>query len=214
MTVQTDWSNSIMRKVLLFSLKLKGNERSICRTVGNVSERHNLWNNLFTSEFDPFGPVTFAKSSKAAWLCECVSDVEDLGDPYQLFGFMHCWAAVIGTNAPLTLYRSMIVYAALKWNSHQNAAKAFTQTMFSVLVFMCRDSGDTTSKVSCCVEPSYCFKNRESLLKVSLKFCHSFVFICLSQFPTQINSSPDHWRTPHMSVSVKIIMAKITQMSP
>ena len=80
MTVQTDWSNSIMRKVLLFSLKLKGNERSICRTVGNVSERHNLWNNLFTSEFDPFGLVTFAKSSKAAWLCKCVSDVEDLGD--------------------------------------------------------------------------------------------------------------------------------------
>ena len=36
-----------------------------------------------------------------------------------------------------------------------------TQTMFSVLVFMCRDPGDTTSKVLCCVEPSYCFKNRD-----------------------------------------------------
>ena len=35
-----------------------------------------------------------------------------------------------------------------------------TQIMFSVLVFMCRDPGDTTSKVSCCVETSYCFKNR------------------------------------------------------
>ena len=34
-----------------------------------------------------------------------------------------------------------------------------TQTMFSVLVFMCRDPGDATSKVSCCVETSYCFKN-------------------------------------------------------
>ena len=29
----------------------------------------------------------------------------------------------------------------------------------SVLVFMCRDPGDTTSKVSCCVESSQCFKN-------------------------------------------------------
>ena len=28
-----------------------------------------------------------------------------------------------------------------------------TQTMFSMLVFMCRGPGDTTSKVSCCVEP-------------------------------------------------------------
>ena len=33
--------------------------------------------------------------------------------------------------------------------------------MFSVLVFMCRDPGDTTSKVSCCVEPSLCFKNSD-----------------------------------------------------
>ena len=31
--------------------------------------------------------------------------------------------------------------------------------MLSVLVFMCRDPGDATSKVSCCVETSYCFKN-------------------------------------------------------
>ena len=30
-----------------------------------------------------------------------------------------------------------------------------------MLVFMCRDPGDTTSKVSCCVEPSYCFKNSD-----------------------------------------------------
>ena len=36
-----------------------------------------------------------------------------------------------------------------------------TQTMFSVLVFMCRDPGDATSKVSCCVETSYCFKHRD-----------------------------------------------------
>ena len=47
--------------------------------------------------------------------------------------------------------------------------------MFSMLVFMCRDPGDTTSKVSCCVEPSYCFKNsdfdvsaRRTPLKISL----------------------------------------------
>ena len=26
---------------------------------------------------------------------------------------------------------------------------------------MCRDPGDTTSKVSCRVEPSYCFKNND-----------------------------------------------------
>ena len=26
---------------------------------------------------------------------------------------------------------------------------------------MCRDPGDATSKVSCCVETSYCFKNRD-----------------------------------------------------
>ena len=28
-----------------------------------------------------------------------------------------------------------------------------------MLVFMCRDPGDAISKVSRCVEPSYCFKN-------------------------------------------------------
>ena len=33
--------------------------------------------------------------------------------------------------------------------------------MFSVLVFTCRDPGDATSKVSCCVEPSYCFLKRD-----------------------------------------------------
>ena len=30
-----------------------------------------------------------------------------------------------------------------------------------MLVFMCRDPGDATSKVSCCVETSYCVKNRD-----------------------------------------------------
>ena len=40
--------------------------------------------------------------------------------------------------------------------------------MLSVLVFMCRDPGDATSKVSCCVETSYCFKTRDfdAILKV------------------------------------------------
>ena len=28
-----------------------------------------------------------------------------------------------------------------------------------MLKFMCRDTGDTSIKVSCCVEPSWCFKN-------------------------------------------------------
>ena len=32
--------------------------------------------------------------------------------------------------------------------------------MFSMLVFVCRDPGDTASKVSC-VETSYCFKYRD-----------------------------------------------------
>ena len=30
-----------------------------------------------------------------------------------------------------------------------------------MLVFMCRDPGDATSKVSCCVQTSYCFKNKD-----------------------------------------------------
>ena len=30
-----------------------------------------------------------------------------------------------------------------------------------MLVFTCRDPGDTTRKVSCCVEPSYFFKNSD-----------------------------------------------------
>ena len=33
--------------------------------------------------------------------------------------------------------------------------------MFLMLEFMCRARGDTTSKVSRCVEPSYCFKNND-----------------------------------------------------
>ena len=37
-----------------------------------------------------------------------------------------------------------------------------------MLVFMCRDPGDATSKVSCCVQTSYCFKNRDfdAIIKV------------------------------------------------
>ena len=38
----------------------------------------------------------------------------------------------------------------LRWT----APTLCTQTMFSMLTFMCRDPGDITSKVSCCVEPS------------------------------------------------------------
>ena len=44
--------------------------------------------------------------------------------------------------------------------------------MFSMLVFMCSDPGDTTSKVSCCVETSYCFKNKDfdAIVKVPVAF--------------------------------------------
>ena len=51
--------------------------------------------------------------------------------------------------------------------------------MFSVLVFMCRDPGDATSKVSCCVESSYCLKNSENENTVNLKSA-SFILIMLS----------------------------------
>ena len=40
-----------------------------------------------------------------------------------------------------------------------------------MLVFMCRDPGDTTSKVSCCVESSWCFKNRD--FDASVKVPHA-----------------------------------------
>ena len=36
---------------------------------------------------------------------------------------------------------------------------------------MCRDPGDTTNKVSCCVEPSYYFKN--SNFDASIKVPHA-----------------------------------------
>ena len=35
-----------------------------------------------------------------------------------------------------------------------------------MLVLMCRDPGDATSKVSYCVETSYCFKNRDFARRV------------------------------------------------
>ena len=39
-----------------------------------------------------------------------------------------------------------------------------------MLMFTCRDPGDTTSKVSCCVEPSLCFKNSDfdAIVKVPI----------------------------------------------
>ena len=53
-----------------------------------------------------------------------------------------------------------------------------TQTMLSVLVFMCRDPGDATSKVSCCVESSYCFKNSENEFdpKTKIKIHRNYAF--------------------------------------
>ena len=52
-----------------------------------------------------------------------------------------------------------------------------TQTVFSMLVFMCRDPGDTTSKVSCCVESYYWFKNRHIDVIANLcLFRHNYAF--------------------------------------
>ena len=72
--------------------------------------------------------------------------------------------------------------------------------MFSVLVFMCRDPGDATSKVSCCVEPSYGFKNRDfdALTEneldpkikntVNLKSASFIVIMLLHEGLTQVHS--------------------------
>ena len=49
----------------------------------------------------------------------------------------------------------------VSWSKSFFLVTLCTQTMLSVLVFMCRDPGDATSKVSCCVQTSYCFKNRD-----------------------------------------------------
>ena len=40
-----------------------------------------------------------------------------------------------------------------------------------MLMFMCRDPGDTTGKVSCCVESSYWFKNRD--FDASIRVSHA-----------------------------------------
>ena len=37
--------------------------------------------------------------------------------------------------------------------------KVYKLAIFKTLRRLCRDPGDTTSKVSCCVEPSWCYKN-------------------------------------------------------
>ena len=73
---------------------------------------------------------------------------------------------------------------------------------------MCRDPGDATSKVSCCVQPSYCFKYRDfdaivkvpvalplkiSLPKnetmVNLKSASFIVFMLLHKGLTHINAN-------------------------
>ena len=58
--------------------------------------------------------------------------------------------------------------------------------MFSVLVFMCRDPGDATSKVSCCVETSYCFENRDfdAIVKVPIAMP---LKISLPKYETTVN---------------------------
>ena len=77
-----------------------------------------------------------------------------------------------------------------------------TQTMFSMLVFMCRDPGDATSKVSCCVQTSYCFKHRDFdasvkvpvalPLKMSLTWKQSLIVIMLlHEHLTRVRSQKD-----------------------
>ena len=53
---------------------------------------------------------------------------------------------------------------------------------FSMLMFMCRDPGDTTSKVPRCVQPSYCFRNSDfdASVRVPLK-------ISLPENKTKVN---------------------------
>ena len=54
-------------------------------------------------------------------------------------------------------------------------------------MFMCRDPGDTTSKVSCCVQTSYCFKNRDFENTVNLKSASFVVIMFLHEGLTRIH---------------------------
>ena len=40
-----------------------------------------------------------------------------------------------------------------------------------MLVFMCRDPGDTASKVSCCANPSWCFQNSDFDANIEFALC-------------------------------------------
>ena len=80
-----------------------------------------------------------------------------------------------------------------------------------MLVFMCRDPGDTTSKVSFCAETSYCFKYRdidasdrvplypieislpENKTSVNLKSASSFVIMHLREGLTHLQSQIKPW---------------------
>ena len=55
-----------------------------------------------------------------------------------------------------------------------------------MLVFMSRDPGEATSKVLCCVEPSWCSKNSDFDAIVSLPLALLFKII-LPENPTTVN---------------------------
>ena len=54
---------------------------------------------------------------------------------------------------------------------------------------MCRDPGDTISEISCCVEPSYCFKNRDFDAITKTKILR-VVIMLLHKGLTQIHKKP------------------------
>ena len=81
-----------------------------------------------------------------------------------------------------------------------------------MLVFMCGDPGDTTGKVSCCVKPSYCFKNSdfyasirvpaalplkmslpENKTRVILKSASFVIIMLLHKVLTHIHSQIKSW---------------------
>ena len=72
-----------------------------------------------------------------------------------------------------------------------------------MLVFMCRDPGDATSKVSCCVEPSYGFKNRDFDASTKVPVALPLK-ISLSKNKTTVNlSSLSYFYTTHIQSQIK-----------
>ena len=63
------------------------------------------------------------------------------------------------------------------------SSPVWMELMFSMVVLMCRDPGDATSKVSCCVEPSWCFK-----VNLNLKSASFIIIMHLHECLTHIHS--------------------------